>query len=95
MVLKPLTDEEIAVLQGHAEVAAARFGAEELCGVPASQLTRLLDFAERAKKLLGEIDTNLSGDESSHCPNPACGSPIGRGARHQFGCELAALIGKP
>lgn len=87
MVLKPLTDEEIAILQGHAEVAAARFGAEELCGVPASQLSRLLDFAGRAKKLLGEIEWAVAWA----CPECLADKEDG----HKPRCELAALIGKP
>lgn len=64
-------------------------------------LPRLLDFAERARKLLGEVEWSGQADGGDGAPVcPKCrapvlgyrdGKPIGH---HKPGCELAALLGE-
>lgn len=93
---KPLTDEEIAVLHGFADTAIARFGSEELCGVPGPQLLRLLDFATATRALLKRIE--WSGAEPDFDEDYAAACPVCRElksphAEHKPDCELAALIG--
>lgn len=96
MVLKPLTDEEIARWKRHLQSSVQlESNARSLRDEDA---LRLLDFAERAKKLLGEMEWSASEvgyhDEDTYKACPQCGA-LRVDGDHKPGCELAALIGKP
>lgn len=91
--LPPLTDEEFEELRKQHDIFTAGLMDDiSFMQNAGAFLPRLLDFAERARKMLGRIEwEGWSNIDGGVCPS--CARMENEG--HKLGCEMAALVGNP